>query len=571
MTSASGTELTLVRTALAASPQLPVADGRGDGAARALRGFPSGFGRRVVVLLGTALLALTLVWGSAAPAAADDRWQAVADSVTALLEEVPAQYQAGDLKAVESSIRKAYYEEYQASGLEDEIKHRLGAERSKAFQTGVVELRNLTRDQAPQAEVEQRTADLVTQLATDVAELESAPEVNDRWSRVAANIVAAVENAVSLYEQGRADEGLKEATRAYLQHYEADGMEKATLSYLSGRAALAEGKFRDIRVGIRDGAPIEQVRADVAELSQLITEDAAALDSLGAADSGGWGGFVAALLILLREGVEALLVVAAVVTYVVKTGRRDQLRGVYLGVGAAIAVSIALAVLFSSLTSSTEIGLAQELIEGVAGALAVVMLIYISSWILSKSEGDAWHRYITGTVDQHAESGSRWALFTVVFLAVAREGFETILFFIPIFGAAQTTTDHLLIWAGMAAAVVILAVLFIAVRNFGVRLPLRPFFRWTSVLLGLLAVTIAGGAAKEFQDALILEATPLPGVPQIDWLGLYPTVETIATQAVVLVIVLGLMVWQFRKTATAKAAPEANETTEETEERVEPK
>ena len=557
MTSASGTELTLVRTALAASPQLPVADGRGDGAARALRGFPSGFGRRVVVLLGTALLALTLVWGSAAPAAADDRWQAVADSVTALLEEVPAQYQAGDLKAVESSIRKAYYEEYQASGLEDEIKHRLGAERSKAFQTGVVELRNLTRDQAPQAEVEQRTADLVTQLATDVAELESAPEVNDRWSRVAANIVAAVENAVSLYEQGRADEGLKEATRAYLQHYEADGMEKATLSYLSGRAALAEGKFRDIRVGIRDGAPIEQVRADVAELSQQITEDAAALDALGASESVGWSGFVAALLILLREGVEGLLVVAAMVAYVVKTGRREQLRGVYLGIGAAIALSIALAVLFGTLTSSTELGLAQELIEGIGGALAAVMLVYASSWILSKSEGDAWNRFITGTVDRTAGSG-QFALVAVVFLAVAREGFETILFFVPVFGAAQTPSDYLLIAAGMAVAVVILAVLFIAVRNFGVRLPLRPFFRWTSLLLSLLSITIAGGAAKALQGALVLDATPVPGVPQIDWLGLYPTVETLVVQAVTTVVVVVLTVWQFRKSAATEAAPESS-------------
>lgn len=559
--------MTLDRTPVAMARRSPAVASRDDDLSRAPRRSPSGLARRILVWLGTALLAWAMLGGTAAPATADDRWQAVADSVTALLEEVPGLYQAGDLKAVEATIRKAYYEEYQAKGLEDEIKHRLGADRAKAFQAGVVELRNLTRDQASQVDVEQRTAELVSQLAADVAELQDAPEVTDRWSRVAANIVEAIENALSLYEQGRPDEGLKEATRAYLQHYEADGMEKATLSYLSGRAQLAERKFRDIRVGIRDGAPIEQVRADVAELTQLVTEDAAALDSLGAADSGGWGGFVAALLILLREGVEALLVVAAVVTYVIKTGRRDQLRGVYLGVGAAIAVSIGLAVLFTSLTSSTELGLAQELIEGVAGALAVVMLIYISNWILSKSEGDAWNRYITGTIDAHAESGSPWALFTVVFLAVAREGFETILFFIPIFGAAQTTADHLLIWAGMATAVVILAVLFIAVRTFGVRLPLRPFFRWTSVLLGLLAVTIAGGAAKEFQDALILEATPLPGVPQIDWLGLYPTVETIAIQAVVLVIVLGLMVWQFRKSPATEAAPEINENTEE---RVEP-
>ena len=146
---------------------------------------------------------------------------------------------------------------------------------------------------------------------------------------------------------------------------------------------------------------------------------------------------------------------------------------------------------------------------------------------------------------------------------MAREGFETILFFVPVFGAAQTTTDHLLVWAGMAVAVVVLAVLFVAVRYFGVRLPLRPFFRWTSVLLALLAITMAGGAAKEFQDSLILEATPLPGVPQIDWLGLYPTVETLTVQGIVTAVVVALMVWQFRKSTATKAATPVKESTEE--------
>ncbi|MFT3889332.1 MAG: FTR1 family iron permease [Arachnia sp.] len=508
--------------------------------------------RRWLTRGGAVLVALALLWLAVLPARADGQWTTVAETVSAMLEEVPAQYAAGDVKAVESTIRKAYYEEYQASGLEDEIKHRLGADRSGAFQDGVVELRNLARDGAPSADVEAKVAELTRLLATDVAEAAAAPEVDDRWSRVAANIVAAEQNALSLYEQGRAEEALKEASRGYLQHYEADGLEKATLSYLSsGRMSAAEGEFRDIRVGIRDGAPVEEVRAHVEALSAMVTEDAAALDALGASEAVGWSGFVASFLILLREGVEALLVVAAVVTYVVKTGRRDQLRGVYLGIAAAVAVSIGLAVLFSSLTSSADLGMTQELVEGLAGALAAVMLIYISSWILSKSEGDAWHRYITNTVDQHSESGGRWALFTVVFLAVAREGFETILFYIPVFGAAKTAADHALVWAGVGAAVVLLAALFYVVRRFGVRLPLRPFFRWTSVLLALLSITIAGGAAKELQDAMVLEATPVAGVPQVDWLGLYPTVETLVAQGVVAVVVLGLMFWQMRKGAAA--------------------
>lgn len=394
--------------------------------------------RRILTWLGALLLAVAISWSAITPATADEQWVEVSETVTSLLAEVPALHQAGDDRAVEAALRKAYYEEYQVSGLEDEIKHRLGADRSSAFQTGIVELRNKSRDGASQEEIEQLTSALIAQLATDVEEVQTAPEVNDRWARVASDISDVANGALALYEHGDSENGLKEATRAYLQHYEADGLEKATLSYLpSGRAAEVEKVFRDVRVGIRDGAPLDEVRANVEQLSQMVTEDAAALDALGASESVGWSGFVAAFLILLREGVEALLVVAAVITYVIKTGRRDQLRGVYLGIGAAVLVSVALAVVFNTVTSSGALGLAQELIEGVVGFLAVAMLIYISSWILSKSEGDAWHRYINATIDKKSESGGRWALFIVVFLAVAREGFETILFFVPVFGAAQ--------------------------------------------------------------------------------------------------------------------------------------
>lgn len=513
--------------------------------------------RRVLTWLGALVLAAAVVWGSTGTAAAQSDMEKAAAAATSLLEAVPALYQQGDHKAVEANIRKAYYEHYQASGLEDDIKHRLGADRSSAFQTGVIELRNLTRDSAPVAEVTAKVTQLTTQLATDVKEAQTAPEVNNRWGRVAQSIVDTTNEALRLYEDGKHDAAFTEASRAYLEHYEADGLEKATLSYLSsGRVAEVEAEFRQIRMDIRDGVPVADVRVHVEALNQMVTEDAAKLDALGSSESVGWSGFVASFLILLREGAEALLVVAAVITYVVKSGRRDQLRGVYLGIAAAIVVSVALAIVFNSLTSSATVGLTQELIEGIAGALATVMLIYISSWILSKSEGDAWHRYITDTVDKKSGAGGRWALFAVVFLAVAREGFETILFYIPVFGAAQTTTDHLLIWAGLAAAVVVLALLFVAVRFFGVKLPLRPFFRWTSVLLAILAITIAGGAVKEFQDAMLVNATPVAGVPQVTWLGLYPTVETLVAQGIVTVVVLALMVWQFRKSSGRPATPD---------------
>lgn len=503
--------------------------------------------QRLRICLSTVVLALAALLGVAGSASAEDQWQQVADSMVTLLDQVPAQYADADLKGVETTVRKVYYEQYQVSGLEDDIKHRLGADRASSFRTELVALRNAAEDKAPATEIQQRVDRLIAQLRTDVADVRVAPEVNDRWGRVAQSIVDVANEAVGRYEAGDADAASTAASNAYLQHYEAGGLEKATMSYLSsGRVAEVEAQFRQLRMDIKAGAPVETVRAAATTLATMVTQDAAALDSLGANESLGWSGFWASFVILLREGAEALLVVAAVITYVVKSGRRDQLRGVYLGILAAVALSVGLAVLFSALASSATLGLMQELIEGVAGLLAAVMLIYISSWILSKSEGDAWHRYLTDAVDQRSEGG-RWALSAVVFLAVAREGFETILFYVPIVGATQTPADQLMVWAGLAAAVLVLGVLFVAVRFFGVRLPLRPFFRWTSVFLAVLAVTIAGGAVKEFQDAILVGATPVAGVPQVTWLGIYPTVETLAAQAVVAAVVAVLMALQFRR------------------------
>ena len=145
--------------------------------------------RRITMWLAAAILAVAIGWGAASPAAADGQWQDTTDAVVALLEGVPAQHAAGDVKAAEAAIRKAYYEEYQASGLEDEIKHRLGAERSTAFQQGVVDLRNLARE-GTEADVEAKTAELVELLRADVglvvgAERLDAHRVERRGARCA--------------------------------------------------------------------------------------------------------------------------------------------------------------------------------------------------------------------------------------------------------------------------------------------------------------------------------------------------------------------------------------------------
>ena len=497
---------------------------------------------------------------SAAAHATAETWDAAVAEMEAKINQIPVQYADGDQEGVETSIRQAYYEVYQVSGLEAEIDHRLGKERNDEFVSQLLSLRDLTREGSSQDLVEEKVAGTIGLLRTDVAELKDAPEVTDKWTRVATRATDQLDLAKSSYANGDYAAAANAARDAYLAHYEADGLEKATISYLGqGRVSELETMFTQLRQTGRDGSlSVEEFTERADTLAEALRTDAAELDSLTSQTELGWSGFWASFAILLREGAEALLVVAALVTYAVKAGRRDQVLGLVIGVIAAVASAIGLAFLFSRLTASAASGLGQELLEGITGLFAVVMLIWVSNWILSKASGKKWESYIQDRAGQEVAKGGVFALASVAFLAVLREGAETILFFAPILAASKTSGDYIKIWLGVGAAVLILAIMFVLIWVFGVRLPMKAFFKWTSVLLGILAVTIAGGAIKEFQDATLISATQVDGVPTITWLGLYPTIETLAAQAVVVAILVVLGIIQYRAASAAKSPTATN-------------
>ena len=505
-----------------------------------------------MLLFALCVVASQLV--SAPAHAEEDSWDSVVSEMEGKINQIPEQYASGDLEGVERSIRQTYYEVYQVSGLEAQIDHRLGSERNDAFVDQLLSLRDLARDGVSQSDIDAGVAETITMLNDDVAELRTTPELNDKWSRVATRAIDQLEASKTAYAAGDHAAAANAARDAYLAHYEADGLEKATISYIGqARVSELETMFTQLRQNARDASlSVEEFNEKADTLAEALRVDAEELDQLTSRAELGWSGFWASFAILLREGAEALLVVAALVTYAMKAGRRDQLVGILGGVVAALALSAGLAVAFSRLTSSAATGLGQELIEGVTGLLAVAMLVWVSNWILSKSTGDKWQSYINSKAGEGVAKGGVLGLASVAFLAVLREGAETILFFSPILAASKTGGDSLKIWLGVGAAVLILAIMFTLIWVFGVRLPLKAFFKWTSVLLGVLAVTIAGGAIKEFQDATVVSATHIEGVPTISLLGVYPTVETLAAQALVIAVLVILGFVQFRKAGNSK-------------------
>lgn len=536
----------------------------------ATRNLPSPWARGLRFILGFFALVVALafgglIWPSAAASQNSDlgKW---ADVVEVMQEKLNAVPEAGDPSAVQTLIRQAYYENYQTSGLEDQVKHALGRDVDDQFVAELLNLRNLSRDGASPEQLREASDKVVVSLKDTVTKLIKAPKVSDQWSRVAETIAQTITDAQSAYVKGQANRAFTLATEAYLGHYEADGFENNTIVHKGfSRVTEIEGMFSDLRQGYKDGRSQDQQEKLGKDLISKLVEDAQFLDEK-TQDTGplGISGFFAAFLILLREGAEALLVVAALVTYALKAGRRDQLRGILVGVIIAVVLSIGLAILFGQLSASVQSGMGQELLEGVTGLAAALMLIYVSNWILSKSSGKRWEEYIKATAGEKTASGGVFALAFVSFLTVAREGAETILFFYPIVAGAKTHSDYWYIVAGGLTAVVILAILFVLVWQFGVRLPLKPFFKWTSILLALLAIAIVGGAIKELQEAALVGAHVVSSVPTVVFLGIYPTAETLVAQIIVAAVLVGLALLQRHQAKADKSTTGADQTRSDT-------
>lgn len=243
-----------------------------------------------------------------------------------------------------------------------------------------------------------------------------------------------------------------------------------------------------------------------------------------------------AALILLREGLEAILVLAALLAYAKKSSEAVAGRWIWAGAGTGLVLSGILAVLFTSLVAAAASGSMRELLEGVTGLVAVILMLTVGNWLHSKSNAAAWNRFVENSVGNALARGSLWSLFAVSALAILREGAETAIFYIGMAPAIETS--QLLI--GIGSATVILVTLAFAIIKFSVRLPIRAFFLTATILIYYLVFRFLGESIHSLQVAGKLLGHTASSLPSISWLGMYPTWETFVPQALVLIF----MVWQ---------------------------
>jgi high-affinity iron transporter len=303
-------------------------------------------------------------------------------------------------------------------------------------------------------------------------------------------------------------------------------------------AAELEAEFAALRAAANAGAGPE-----VAAVREGLT---GALDRAATVLGEGLSGtnlLIQSFIIMLREGLEAILIIGALMTFLAKMGASDRRRHVHAGILVAIAASLLTAV---ALETVFELSPAhQEALEGATMVVATAVLFYVSYWLLSKMEVVKWTHFVKSKVQDAVTRGSALALGMAAFLAVYREGFETVLFYKALFISAGPTSAAAPIVAGMLAGGVILVGVYVALNRFGVRLPLKPFFAVTSGFLYYMALVFAGAGIAELQGGGFVSMTPVPGVPRVPAIGLYPTVETLTAQAVLVGLALVALVWTF--------------------------
>jgi high-affinity iron transporter len=245
--------------------------------------------------------------------------------------------------------------------------------------------------------------------------------------------------------------------------------------------------------------------------------------------------FIQAAVILLREGLEAMLVIAALAGYLRKAGAGHRINALYGGALAAVGASVVAAWLFAVLNS----GQHSDVLEGAIIVIAAGLMLYVSGWLMVKQDPRGWQDYLAHKADGALAQDTMWAVAALAFLAVFREGAETVLFV----NALATTLGGWSagLFAGLAAAVLGLAVLFYFINLIAQKIPLRPLFIITSAFLFAMALKFIGEAVQEFQEGAMLPVTELKSAGWLGAIGFNPTVEALSAQ--VLVIVFALATW----------------------------
>jgi high-affinity iron transporter len=357
----------------------------------------------------------------------------------------------------------------------------------------------------------------------------------DANAQVFSQVRAQVESTYVLARKG----DTAASTRAFDAYMTFEQVERSVRAKNPGLAGELEAAFAALRTRAAGGATeteLDRIRRQL--VAGLENAERTLGEGLSPANL-----FLQSFIILLREGLEAILLVGALMTFLVKMGAAHRKRDINIGVGAAIAASLLTAFALETIFHLSPAN--REALEGATMLLATVVLFYVSYWLLSKMEVVKWNHFVKSKVQDALTSGSGLALASAAFLAVYREGFETVLFYKALFLTGGSAAATMPILGGILLGSLVMVVVYIAINRFGVRLPLKPFFGVTSAFLYYMAFVFSGKGVAELQEGGYLPTTIVDGSPRVPALGIYPTMESLLVQGILLMLLLVALAWTF--------------------------
>ena len=493
--------------------------------------------------------------------AIEPHWQVVYNDIKTALSAAAVAYEKGDKETAKQQINnKAKFELYRntkleeairrfingGQGIDGDIQNRMGSAinainndvAADVLKSNLEELDALIYEN--DAKLPMDSGSLATNVVLpDSAEDDAATD----FAPVVANIKAKIADAIKLYVGKDVDKAMSDAQDIYFDEFEGSGMENKIGAIDVALKTEIERNFGEIVALMKAGADeakLQTVAKALRDNLEIALEKSA---NTGSPESLLFFAFT----IILREGFEALIIVAAVVAYLVKTGNQNRMGIVYSSLSVAVVLSFVMAWVMNLLFENA--GQYREVMEGAVMLVAVSLLFYVGFWLLSNAGAKKWNEYIKTHVSESISAGSAKALWWTVFLAVFREGAETVLFYQALFFEAKNAEGYGAIGAGFAAGLIILLIVFFVFKKFSIKIPIKPFFLVTSAIIFYMSIVFVGKGLMEFVEGKIFVPTKIEGFPTIELLGIYPYYESLIPQAIMIVALIAGVIIMKKKQA----------------------
>ena len=558
--------------------------------------------RSLLILLILASLISTLAGTAVFAEEPSTRWADAADEIDKYLDAAFEYYLDGDAKAAYDSVSNAYFRVYETTGFERQTMSYVSGNRKNAVEMQFSTCKAAVKKDNTDLDTKVKVRSALTKLKSMIREdgnklaalqggalsemkyylhgelVDSDPYADfsadpnaaakyESWYEAASLVKELLDTAYMGYLDKDFEAATDNVNTAFYTVYEESGLSHkiytdlslkdrqkmdAHFSALRSLISSASEKYQKnkyrtstdsakndvLKMAKALDAKEEEARAIAAEAAaealaaQMEEESAAQSDPRLLTFLGAFG-------IIVREGLEAILVIAGMIAYLVKSGNQKTLKNVYIGSVLGIVMSFVAAWFLSWLKRVwTGAGQSQEVIEGITALIAVCVLFYVSNWMISKAEAASWSRYIDDKVQSSVETGSSFALAFTAFLSVFREGAEVVLFYQPMLNEGNPS----MVWVGFATGCVLLVFVYLAITKLSIRLPIKVFFTATSILMAVMCVSFLGGGIKELAEGNVFDLTMnVPAIPENDVIqifGIYPWLETLVPQLILGIVLL---------------------------------